>query len=425
MLNDIDRTKKYALAVSGGADSMVMLHCFASLLPRPDFFVVTINHGIRQEAADDCAFVQEYCKKLNVECRVFCVDAPAYSKENKISLETAARILRYKVLDEQQCDLVCLAHHSGDNAETILMHLIRGSGAEGACGIRKLSGKYFRPLLSVTKRQIEDYAKANNVPFVQDSTNDDVTYRRNYVRHVILPELKKIVPAVEQNLERFAQNVAADNELLNSLADDSAVTIDGKTAKIPCELLNQPTPLAYRILKKTFARLGIFYDIESTHLAAICELATKCGGKSVDLPFGYVAISDYGTLSIEPQNAYDCPPFEIPFATGETQTPFGQVTVTKEKTPDGLAVDMNKLPRTAVIRNYRRGDAFTKFGGGTKPLNRYFIDKKIPERKRKTVPIIAIGNVALVVCGVEIADTVRTTAYSDVWYVTFYPQNAN
>lgn len=416
----VDLTKKYALAVSGGADSMAMLHCFASLSPRPNFFVVTVNHQIRKEAQSDCDFVADYCQKLGVECRTFCVDAPSYSEKNKISLETAARILRYRVFAALDCDIVCLAHHASDNAETVLMHIIRGSGAEGACGIRKISGKYCRPLIDVTKEQIENYVKQNNVPFVTDCTNDDLHYRRNYVRHEIMPRLKQIVPGVEQNIERFAQNIAADNDYLNALADDSSVVTRGKTAKIPCDLLKLPAPISYRILKKTFAKLGIFYDVESVHLADICNLANKSGGKSINLPFDYVAINDYDMVSIEPQNTYDCEPFCFEPAS-HVQTPFGTVTISKQKTENCLTIDFGKLPQNAVIRSFEQGDVFTKFGGGTKPLNRYFIDKKIPERKRKTIPVIAAGNTVLVICGVEIADSLRTDENSDVRYVTFLP----
>ena len=147
----IDVTKKYALAVSGGADSMAMLHAFAHHLPRPNFYVVTINHNIRPEGASDCQFVENYCKQLGIECYVFDIDVPTHARENKLSLETSARVLRYQIFDKLNCDYVCTAHHSRDHAETVLMHIIRGSGLVGAQGIREYNGKYFRPMLNVTK----------------------------------------------------------------------------------------------------------------------------------------------------------------------------------------------------------------------------------------------------------------------------------
>ena len=150
---ELDLTKKYVLAVSGGVDSMTMLHIFSALSPRPNFSVITVNHNIRAQAQADCNFVEEYCQKLQVECRKVFVDVPNYASEHRLSEETAARILRYEVLDEADCDCVCLAHHKGDNAETVLMHIIRGSGSYGAEGIRRQNGKYLRPMLDWSRAE--------------------------------------------------------------------------------------------------------------------------------------------------------------------------------------------------------------------------------------------------------------------------------
>ena len=247
-MNEIDLKLKYALAVSGGVDSMVMLHKFAALSPRPDFFVVTVNHGIREEAAADCAFVANYCKQLGVECRTVTVNAPAYCKDNKVSLETAARILRYEVFDGLDVDFVCLAHHADDNAETVLMHILRGSGAKGASGIKAQNGKYLRPLLELTRSEIEDYAAQHNVPHVEDGTNADTAYTRNFIRHKVMPLLTELNPAVKSNVLLFARNVAEDDRYLDSLADVSTVNFDGNGARIPVRLLTQPAPVAYRVL---------------------------------------------------------------------------------------------------------------------------------------------------------------------------------
>ena len=294
----IDVTKKYALAVSGGADSMVMLHAFTHHLPRPNFYVVTINHNIRAEGKADCQFVENYCKALGVECYTFDIDVPTHARENKLSLETSARILRYQIFDNLNCDYVCTAHHERDQAETVLMHIIRGSGLVGAQGIREYNGRYFRPLLNWTKEQIDTYAKDNDIPFVVDQTNADDKYLRNYIRNKVLPLLHDVCPTVEQNIARFAQNVTSDQQFLDDLADISSVTFHKGEAKIPLELLKQPQPIAYRVLKKVFAQLGVHHDIESKHYQAICEVANNVGGKQTHLPFDYVAINDYTCLTI-------------------------------------------------------------------------------------------------------------------------------
>lgn len=416
MIN-LDLKLKYALAVSGGVDSMVMLHKFAAMSPRPNFFVVTVNHGLREQAAADCQFVADYCDKLGVSCRIVGVDVPAYCAEHKVSVETGARILRYEVLGSLDADFVCLAHNADDNAETVLMHILRGSGAKGATGIRARNGKYLRPILDMTRQQIEQYAVENSVPYVNDLTNGDTAYARNFIRHKVLPLLTELNPAAKANLLRFADNVGQDDEFIDSIADISAVVFDKGSAKVPKQLLAQPAPVAYRVLNKVFCQLGVFYDIEKTHLEQIVALAANFGGKSVNLPFNLVATNDYDCITIRQNEATMAQSFEIPFAVGTIQTPLGVVEVSTEPSDGALRFDLNKLPKNCVFRTKRQGDVFTKFGGGTKPLRKYLIDRKIPSRQRDSLLLVASGNEILVICGVEIADSVKLDDGVQPYYI--------
>lgn len=411
---------KYALAVSGGVDSMVMLHKFATLSVRPDFYVVTVNHSIRKEASADCQFVANYCAQLGVECQVFNVDVPSYCEQNKLSIETGARILRYQVFDSLDCDMICLAHNANDNAETVLMHILRGSGAKGATGIKSISSRYFRPILDLTRNEIEQYARENNVPYVTDSTNSDTKYTRNFIRHKVMPLLAELNPSAQQNVLRFASNIAQDDSYLDALADISAVQFDSQRAQIPVGLLLQPAPIAYRVLSKVFARLHVFYDIEKSHFDAIIALASGNGGKKVNLPFGYVATNDYSHVTIEKNTTDTAQDFEIPFKLGRTVTPIGTVEVSLVPLSESLRIDVNAIPQTAVFRTKRDGDTFTKFGGGTKPLRKYLIDKKIPQRERNQLLLIADGNDVLVICGVEISDKVKVEQNSTPYYVKLH-----
>ena len=407
----LDLTAKYVLAVSGGVDSMTMLHMFASLSPRPDFSVITVNHNIRKQAQADCEFVQSYCNRLGVACRAEFVDVPQYAEERKLSTETAARILRYGIFDKLDCDFVCLA-------QTVLMHILRGSGAQGARGIRAQNGKYLRPLLDMTREQIEEYALRHDVPYVHDSTNDDVGYTRNFVRNCILPQLRTINANAERNIVRFAENIAEDCDYLDGLADVTAVEFNGGCARIPTRLLQQPKPVAYRTINKVFNRLGVVKDIEKTHIDALINLADGSGGRRVDLPFGFVAVNDYGYVTLERSENEQAEDFELPFTLGVTHTPAGTVEVSRECADNALRFDCRKLPDGAVFRLRRQGDVFTKFGGGTKPLKKYLIDKKIPQRLRDNLILIAKGNEVYVICGVEISDKVKAEDNSDVLYVT-------
>ena len=396
---------------------MVMLHKFATFSPRLKFFVVTVNHGIRTEAADDCQFVADYCKELGVECRVVKVDVPAYCEEHKVSIETGARILRYEVFDSLDADYICLAHNADDNAETVLMHILRGSGAKGASGIREINGKYFRPLLQLTRKEIEQYATEHGVPFVTDSTNADTKYTRNFLRHKVMPLLEELNPSAKQNILEFAKSIAQDDLYLDKLADISTVQFEQNSARIPMQLLRQPSPIAIRILTKVFNRLGIFNDIEKVHLSEILHLLGNSGGKSINLPHGLVATNDYDYITIEKQTEKSTENFRIPFAIGTTETPLGVVEVSNEPIEGALRFDPSKLPENCVFRTKRQGDVFTKFGGGTKSLKKYLIDKKIPQRNRDSLLLLASGSEILVVCGVEIADRVKVDDGGTTYYI--------
>ena len=409
-----DPERRYAIAVSGGIDSMVLLHMLANRKDLPNIFAVTVDHGIRPEAHSDCEFVADYCKSLGVECRVFKVDVPAYAAERKLSVETAARVLRYRVFDDLDCDFVCLAHNADDNAETVLMHIIRGSGAKGASGMKYQNGKYLRPLLTQTRHDIERYAQEHGVPHVEDSTNADTAYTRNFIRHKVMPLLMQLNPAVKQNVLRFAQNISADDARLSAQAERKLanVVFDGEGAHIPAQLLEDGD---FRLLDMVFNRLGIHCDIEQKHYAAIFDLARNVGGKRLDLPFGYVAYNDYDGITLRPAGKQQTFRFEIPFALGATQTPVGVVEVTRDG--EGLRVDVNKIPARAVFRTRRDGDMFTKFGGGTKPLNRYLIDKKIPARNRDSLLLVACDSEVLAIVGVEISDKLRVDDASEEYRI--------
>lgn len=429
-----DYNKKYALAVSGGVDSMCLLHMFACLSPRPNFCVVTVNHGIRDNAADDCRFVEDYCRKLGVPCQTFAVDVPSYAKQHKLSEETAARVLRYKVLDDLPVDYVCLAHHMTDQAETVLMHVLRGSGVSGAAGMRAESGRYLRPLLDMTRYDIEMYAEQHNVPFVVDSTNECIDYTRNYIRMVVMPSIEKVFPQAERTIARFAESAAADNDFLDGLADTTDVVLTDNGAKIPLRLLEQAAPVATRVLRKVFAALGVYADVEKRHINALLALSRSCGGKRLDVGNGFVAYNDYDYLTLVcTEKAHSTPVsvppecangdkmcFCVPFAVGTTDTPSGKVVVSLVPQEGALKVDLDKIPDGATIRFVIGGEVFTKFGGGTKPLRRYLIDKKIPQRFRADIPLITCGSEVLVVCGVEISDKVRVGDNSQVAYVKFF-----
>ena len=158
---------------------------------------------------------------------------------------------------------------------------------------------------------------------------------------------------------------------------------------------------------------------------ALIDLSSGVGGRQVNLPFGYIAVNDYGFVTVEQATEDNEIAFEIPFKIGKTVTPTGVVNVSKIPSENALKIDLNKLPNDAALRTKRQGDVFTKFGGGTKSLKKYLIDKKIPQRQRNGLILIAADNEAYVICGVEISDKVKVDGNSDVYYVTISKQEGD
>lgn len=413
-----DNEKKYLLAVSGGIDSMVLLHVFISTMSVKNFAVVTVNHNLRAESAFDCHFVKQYCTENDVACFVKSVDVKGYALATHQSIETAARRLRYKAIDEVAdtygYDVVCLAHHADDNAETVLMHVTRGGGLRGATGMKRNQGRYFRPLLKMTRDEIAAYAVSHRVPYVEDATNADVAYKRNLVRHKVLPALKEINPDAVRAINSFAALAEKEDAYLDSLADDGFVTIKDGVASLSVSALNDFHPvLKARILRKTMRALGYHKDIEQSHVSAIIDLCkTTEGEKKLDLPFSLRAKRSYDTLTIYPKS-------ETP-QTGNCVFPFvegvfdflGKKLVVSDQPPENdfyLLADKDKFPPDCVIRTRKNGDLFAKFGCGEKKLKDYLIDVKYPQGERDSLPVVASGNRVFAVFGLQIGEKVKIT----------------
>ena len=190
----VKKGDQIGIAVSGGVDSMVLLYCILRLRDEMGISVAAyhMEHGIRAGSSQqDMDFVVDTCEDLGVPCIVKRVDVPAFAKKEGLSLEMAARIERYAFLDSQGADYIATAHHMDDVAETVIMNLIRGSGLAGLCGIPRIRGRYIRPMLDISRQEIEQYAQKNHITYAQDETNNDITYTRNYIRKEIFAANEK------------------------------------------------------------------------------------------------------------------------------------------------------------------------------------------------------------------------------------------
>ncbi len=412
--NILNLNDKVGVAVSGGCDSMCLLHFLRQNAQKYNISVLAVNveHGIRGESSiNDTNFVKNYCKENAVPFLTFSVDAPKFANENKLSLEQAARILRYECFEEViksgKCNKIATAHHQDDNVETVLFNLFRGTGLKGLTGIvKERRDGIIRPFLSLSRIEIEDYAKANNIPFVTDETNLKDDYTRNFIRHNITPKIKQIFPEVGKSVERLSSLILQDEEFINSEAEKLvSVNADSVSVALPCH-----NALLSRAVIKALKAMGVKKDWEKAHVDSVITLAGLCNGSKASLVQGITAIKEYDKIVFY----RECSPTSevLDFRLGEFEV-FNTKLVIKEESltttdlKSGLFADLDKIPKTAVIRARKEGDLFTKFGGGTKSLNDYFTDKKLPLRQRDDCPLIADGNQVLAIFGLAISDKIK------------------
>ena len=405
--------KTVGVAVSGGKDSMALLHYLHDNKSDYGIKVVAINidHGMRPiESLQDSAFVKDYCAKIGVPFYGY----SASSDGINLRSEEDARQYRYACFDDAvlsgKCDLIATAHHKSDLTETILLNLLRGTGISGLKGIPKRSdNKVIRPLLYTDKVEIDRYVDAQNVPFVTDSTNLKTDYNRNFLRLEIIPKLTERFPSINDNLLKTSLLATEDDEYLYSLAKRYAKKQNGVVTLTPPKN------------KAVFARAcicalkmaGVNKDYEKKHIDAVYELySNKKTGANLSLINGVTATYEYGKIVFYSKT--DAKTVEYPFSEGAYETDTATLTV---KSVDKESVnfdkkgvhyiDKDKLPPTAVIRTRRDGDYFKAFSGAGKKLKDYLIDKKIPKRLRDNILLICDDNKVLYVGGKEISFDLR------------------
>ncbi|MBE7086885.1 MAG: tRNA lysidine(34) synthetase TilS [Clostridiales bacterium] len=405
--------KVVGVAVSGGADSMALLYYMHSNANYYGFKVIAVNveHGIRgEESKSDTDFVKKYCEGLSIPIVCYAVDSVNRAKAYKLSLEEAARALRYecffKCLDSGVCDFIATAHHTNDNFESVLLNLFRGSSLKGIKGINEVfKGKIIRPFLGVTQSEILEYVSENDIPYVVDQTNFDDDYTRNFLRLNVIPKIKEVFPEAEKSVYRLSQLAKDEDEFLDDLAKKSIAIYPDKV-EIPTDVHDVIFRRATIIAMKN---LGIKKDWESCHVESVLGLKGLENGSKVNLPKGILAIREYDkvVLYIERDKSEE----NVPFRLGEIEFLGNKISLERVSSPidlkDGFYFDLDKIPKSAIIRTRRNGDEFTKFGGGTKALNDFMTDKKIPLRVRDFIPLIACGSTVLAVIGVAISDKIK------------------
>lgn len=295
--------QSYLVAVSGGSDSMALAHACACLQQQgfARFYVCHVEHGLRgEEALRDMRQVQEFCRQQNLVCIVEHVDVNSYVQEKHLSIEDAARKLRYRALRKYQSDYACAAivtaHNLNDQAETVLIRLLRGAGPQGLGGMLQQGGMALRPLLSFSHSDLEKYCQVEQLAYCHDSTNDDLEYTRNRVRHELLPYLEnKFNPEIKQALVRLTQLLQEDEAYFSEVVQNSWPEACIAESKKEIRLNGRVLQRYSAAIRKRILRVAYFtltqqqLDYERTQaLDKLC--ITAAGGKQVQLPHGIIAV---------------------------------------------------------------------------------------------------------------------------------------
>ncbi len=405
--------KKICVAVSGGADSVALLHYLKAREKEGGYYLSAIHceHGIRgEESLRDMRFVRELCADWGIPLHIVKEDCPARAAKEKVSLETAARNFRYErffaLLQKEEADYIATAHHQEDGAETVLFRLARGSALFGAAGIRE-DGKMLRPFLRWSKEEILEYIQANGLSFQEDSTNFEKEATRNKIRLEILPKLEEAVPGAKENLLRFARLAGEDDALLYRLAAPLLTQEKGEpTVKFSVE-----KPLFTRACLLAMKGTGLNKDYTETHLTALFELQNLECGAVVTLPHGLRAKRGREGILFYWEKVEEKLPLkgEAPFSLagydgGRYEVKLGCAPIEGDSEYALLFADREKIPLSARFRFRKEGDYIYPFGGGKKSLKKFLNEKKIPVEDREGLPLIAeeSGEV-YAVCGVEIS----------------------
>lgn len=498
----LSKKEKVVLGVSGGADSVCLFFVLLELreVYQLELHVVHVNHLIRGEEADaDQEYVEKICKENNVPFHLVKEDVKRYAKEQHLSEEEAGRDIRYQafeqVREKYNCDVIAVAHNSNDCAETMLFQLVRGSGLTGLTGIKTKRDLIIRPLLSVTRAEIEQYLGERGIPYQTDATNLQTEYTRNKIRLHVLPYLEKninsqaishIVKSTQmlKEVEEFIEKQT--NICYNSLVQCN----DGRYYFDREEFLKEDIVIRKTVVREILHNLsGQLKDIESIHIEDICALASKGVGKKIDLPYDIVAYNDYKNLILTSSKVSssnneliereDYPLIDksieisldlankksgvIDLAGGEklgylfyTLNQYEKAKILDKirndwdtnqnvvidfvdqvcrntdfneeykksmiNTRNGYTkcFDYDKIKNAVQLRTRREGDYMQiDAKGGTKKLKSIFIDKKIPQKDRNLIPLLADGNHIMWILGSRISEAYKISESTKTIFIVY------
>lgn len=390
----IEKSSKILLAVSGGLDSMALLQLFHGT-----GFLIEVAHcnfNLRADASDkDALMVQGVCQELGLVCHIKEFATKEYSENNKISIQMAARDLRYEWFEalrlERQLDYIATAHHQDDQVETLLINLTRGTGIKGLKGIQPISNLLIRPLLFCDRPKLEKWMQSHEYLFREDQSNHSLLYLRNKIRHQVLPILRKINPSISKTFHQNAERISCSEENLSFFYEQQrkkVIQIRGdQICLILPELYKFPSPMA-----------AIFYFISGfgfSDWSAVSHLLTAQSGKII-LSSSHQLLKDRDCLIIRENIKQHFKKYFIDQSITSIVDPrkihFQTIDIAHfemSSSPNQAALDFHKLVFPLVLRKWNKGDLFRPLGmKRDKKLSDFFIDQKLSLFEKENVLLL-------------------------------------
>ncbi|MDE7242551.1 MAG: tRNA lysidine(34) synthetase TilS [Oscillospiraceae bacterium] len=405
-------------AVSGGRDSMALLHILCHLSAETGLRVSAahFNHCLRRTADRDELFVRDWCRAHGVPFYAGRGDVRAQAARSGTGIEDAARTLRYQFLEETASAVsaqhIATAHHRGDNAETVLLHLLRGTGPQGLSGIPPVRGRIVRPLLETGRDEIDAYIAENRIPYVEDETNRDPAYIRNRVRSEVLPLLEQISPGSTVRIAAAAALLRDEDAHLQAEADALLPEPEDGCIMLPVPVLKgQDIAMQRRLVRTMARRLGVTPTVRQTEAAL-----SLTSGKIYHLPGGLEAVRLPHRLIL--RRLPDLPPPQL-LHTGVQYWGPWQITLgTEPAGPDALVLDAAAGPLTVAAWD---GTGRLAVENGSRSLKRIFQDCGIAPEKRREHPVLYADGKPAAAPGAGVDWTLRPKKNKPVITVTFAP----
>ena len=423
------REDKLILAISGGADS-VALACLLKAL-NCNFIMAHCNFGLRKEESDsDEVFVKKLAKKLNVECVTSNFDTQNFATQNKLSIQMAARELRYKWFEalrlKLDCNFIVTAHHQDDDIETFFINLLRGTGIKGMLGIHPKKRNIIRPLLFARKDEIYDFLKENKIEYREDSSNKDDKYLRNKIRLHLIPLLEEINPSIKETITKDMDYLSGISEIYNTQINKQKGRLLKQEGSyftisiVELEKLNPMPTYLYELLKP----FG-FFSVNDISIAL-----QKQSGKQF-FSSTYRLIIDRKKIIIQPisenekieiqidKNDKECfSPIQLGFSLSENLDIQNNVNI--------AMLDLSKLHFPLVLRKWEKGDFFFPLGmNGKKKLSDFFIDNKISIPEKEQIWVLCSDNEIAWIVGLRLDYRFKITEKTKKAYIVQLFKNKN